>query len=46
VVDAKYKAERPGRTLDLGLGPAALLRQVDQLAVRVAKTDVFADGED
>lgn len=33
------------RALDLGLGPAALLRQVDQLAVLVAQSAV-ADGED
>lgn len=33
------------RALDLGLGPAALLRQVDRLAVRVAKTGASACGE-
>lgn len=34
------------RALDLGLDPAALLRQVDQLAVRVAKTRALTDGEE
>ncbi|WP_235738230.1 McrC family protein [Mycobacterium sp. TJFP1] len=33
------------RALDLGLDPTALLRQVDRLAVRVAKTGA-ADGEE
>ncbi|CKH17616.1 restriction endonuclease [Mycolicibacterium smegmatis] len=34
------------RALDLGLDPAALLRQVDQLAVRIAKTGALADRKE